>query len=507
MALPAFEIQETTPETLQEDIPINVSQVIGEEGRDGELADAMIEIPAFVEDDAVIISHDDAKPEDVAEAEAAVKLPITVDDGGIWNLTIGSSFDGPAELLPSAAESNVSDTENRDAIPAETDVTEGIPEGPYGKADVLDFGLPSPSNSPVHLEIKDTSPILEPAESAEPSVGVFNVDDASKGEDVRDIKNATEDPTSTSEVAPKIDTPSIAGALVYLWSPFEEISNKIIAEDDSNPTDLTLEEPIEKEAEGESVPVQTNAEPRHFGDKLADALLESDPISIIAASVLGGAAVLGTAAIIAHSSSGKSPSADNETHSKSTEEGLGEPAVSKQVNEELTVEPATQTAQSPVHGIVLPEADVKQDLEVANSAEAPVIVVSSPPASPIVGTSGGADERTAEVIEPTPGESTQKGAERESGEIFSHPVWNQSITPFLHFSLENTAGGLKKRPFLGPMADSRPVSSGNDTVSTKHQKNMMRAFWNVIFFGWLGGFGRILSGMFGKSKKAQRNAN
>lgn len=467
-----------------------MSGTIGEVDRDGELTDTMIiETPAFVEDDAVIISHDDAKPEDVAEAEAAVKLPSTVEDGGIWDIPIGTSFDGPFELLSSVAEPNISDTEGREAMP----------KGPYGKADLLDFGLPSPSDPPVQLEIKDTSPILEPAESLEPSVGVFNVDGAAKG---------TEDLTSTSETAPKIGTPSITGALVYFWSPFEEVSNKITAEDDPKSTDLSLDEPIEEKAEGESVPVQANAGPDHFVDKSASALSESDPtVSIIAASVIGGAAVLGAAAIIAHSSSGRSSSADNGIHSKSTEEDLGESTVSKQVNEEFIMEPAPQTTLSPVHGIVLPEADVKQALENANTAEAPVIVVSSPPASPIVGTSGGADERTAEVIEPTPGESAQKGAERESGEIFSHPVWNQSITPFLHFSLENTAGGLKKRPFLGPMADSRPVSSGNDTVSTKHQKNMMRAFWNVIFFGWLGGFGRILSGMFGKSKKAQRNAN
>lgn len=479
-----------------------MSGVTGEQDHDRELADTMIdETPASVEDDAVIISHDDAKPEDVAEAEAAVKLLSTVEDGGIWDIPVGTSFDGPTELLSSVAESNISDTEGREAIPAET-------EGPYGKADLLDFGLSSPSDSPVHLGIKDTSPIPELAESAELSVGVLNVDGVAKGVDARDITKATEDLTSTSEAVPKIDTPSITGALVYLWSPFEEISNKITAEDNSKSTGLTLEEPIEEKAEGESVPAQTNAESGHSVDKPAGALSESDTtVSIIAASVLGGAAVLGTAAIIAHSSSGKSSSADNGTHSKSTGEDLGEPMVLKQVNEEFIVEPAPQTALSPVHGIVLPEADVKQALENANTAEAPVIVVSSPPASPIVGTSGGADERTAEVIEPTPGESTQKGAERESGEIFSHPVWNQSITPFLHFSLENTAGGLKKRPFLGPMVESRPVSSGNDTVSTKHQKNMMRAFWNVIFFGWLGGFGRILSGMFGKSKKAQRNAN
>lgn len=288
------------------------------------------------------------------------------------------------------------------------------------------------------------------------------------------------------------------------------MSNKVIAEDESNSTGVTSEEPTEEKAEEEPIPDQTKVEPSLVADRSAGELLESNPTtSIITASVLGGAAVIGAAAaIVAHSSSGKlSPTAvDNKTSSKSIGEDVEEPMVSEQVNEEFIMEPAPQTAPSPVHGIVIPEADVKQALEDANTAEAPAIVVSSPPASPIVGISGEAEGRTAEVIEPTPGGSTQREAERESGEIFSHPVWNQSITPFLHFSLENTAGGLKKRPLLGSMAGSRPVSSGNDTVSTKHQKNMMRAFWNVIFFGWLGGFGRILSGMFGKSKKAQRNA-
>lgn len=513
MVLPEFEIQETVQDTLQEIIPVEISGVTEQKGRGEQLDDAKInETPTFVEDDAIIISHDDAKPEDVAEAEAAVKVTSPVQDRGIEDVAIVSFLDGPAELLLSCpAESNVEGQGfvGREDIPAETAVSGGIYQESYEKVDASDFGVPSLSDSHVHLGIKTTSSALEPVESAESSVGAFNIDGAAVDEDVRDITEAAEDLTSTSsEAVPKADSPSITGELAYLWSPFQEMSNKFTAENDSDSTGVTLEEPTEEKAEEESIPDQTKAEPCLFIDRSASELSEFDPTtSIITASVLGGAAVIGAAAIIAHSSSSKltSTAVDNKTRSKSIGEDFEEPMVSKQVNEESIMEPAPQTAPSPVHGIVVPEADVKQALEDANTTEAPAIVVSSPPTLPIVGTSREA-ERTAEVIEPTPGGSTQRGAERESGEIFSHPVWNQSITPFLHFSLENTASGLKKRPLLGSMAGSRPVSSGNDTVSTKHQKNMMRAFWNVIFFGWLGGFGRILSGMFGKSKKAQRNA-
>lgn len=487
----------------------------GGEGRGEELANAMIdETPTFVEDDAIIISHDDAKPEDVAEAEAAVKVPSSIQDRGTEGVAIVSFLDSPAELLLSCpTEPNVEGQEKdativvQEDIPAETAVSGGIFRGSYEKPDASEFGVLSLSDSHVHLGIEAISPTLEPVESAEPSVGAFNIDGAAVDEDVRDITEGLA--SVSSEAAPEADTPYIAGKLAYPWSPFQEMSNKVIVEDESNSTGVTSEEPTEEKAEEEPIPDQTKVEPSLFADRSTGELLESDPTtSIITASVLGGAAVIGAAAIVAYSSSGKlsSTAVDNKMSSKSIGEDFEEPTVSEQVNEGFIMEPAPQTAPSPVHGIVVPEADVKQALEDANTAEAPAIVVSSPPASPIVGISGEAEERTAEVIEPTPGGSTQREAERESGEIFSHPVWNQSITPFLHFSLENTAGGLKKRPLLGSMAGSRPVSSGNDTVSTKHQKNMMRAFWNVIFFGWLGGFGRILSGMFGKSKKAQRNA-
>lgn len=460
------------------------------------------------EGDTIIINHDDAKPEDVAEAEAAVKVSGPEDATD----TIGSFLDGSAESLPSSAIgiiSNFSDAKDlesdvlvmgREDAQAKAAVTEDIPPGSYDKAVALDLGVPSPPDSLVYLEIKDTIQVLELAGNDGPLVGAFSVDSTAQENTIE----ATEELTTTFKAASEADTPSIESELVYPRYPPEEISNKITAEDNSKSPDVTLKESTEEMTKEELAPVQPTVEPGLFVDKSASeiaALSDSGTASIITASVFGGAAVIGAAAaIIAHSSNDKPPSS-------AAAEEVGEPTVSMQVNEEFIMEPAPQTAQSPVHGIVIPEADVKQALEDKNTAKAPVIVVSSPPASPIVGTSGEVEERTVEVIGPTPGGSTQKEAERESGEIFSHPVWNQSITPFLHFSLENTVGGLKKRPLVSSMAGSRPVSSGNDTVSTKHQKNMMRAFWNVIFFGWLGGFGRILSGMFGKSKKAQRNAN
>lgn len=511
--LPAFEIEERVQEaTPKETVPVRVSEVAGVEEHDGELADPKVdEAPAYIEDDTVIVGHDDAKPEDVAQAEAAVKVSSPVEDVKIKDaaIAIGAFLDGPAESLPSPAtgvESNVSDSEDRESVKdqevvlAEAAVTEAISQESYDTVDVSDFGIPPPSDSPIHLEIKDINLVLEPAHSFEASLSAFNVDGAAQEEDVKDIIEAAEELT-TSEVAFETDIP-IKSELMYPRSPFKEMSNKITVEDDLEPPGVALEEPTEEMA---------NEESGFFVDKSAGeitTLLDSDlTASIITASVLGGAAVVGAAAIIAHSSNDKSSSSiavNNELRSKSIGEDVGEPTVSMQVNEEFIMELAPQTSPLLVHGVVIPEADVKQIVEDANTVEAPVIVVSSPPASPIVGTSEEAEERIVEVIGTTPGAWTQQEAERESGEIFSHPVWNQSITPFLHFSLENT---VKKRMLGGSMAGSRPVSSGNDTVSTKHQKNMMRAFWNVIFFGWLGGFGRILSGMFGKSKKAQRNAN
>lgn len=516
--LPTFEIEESAQEaTPKETVPVRVSEVVGEVEWDSELADPKVdEAPAYIEDDTVIISHDDAKPEDVAQAEAAVKLSSPVEVVKIED----AFLDGPAESPTTGVGSIVSDAEYRESdipvmdqedVPAETEaaVTEDISRGSRGVFDASDLGIPPPSDSSIHLETKGTNLVLEPVQSVEPSLSAFNVDGAAQEEDVKDKIEAAEELTTIPEATFEADIP-IAGELVYLRSPFEEMSNKITAEDDPKSPGVALEEPTEEMMNEESAPVPATIESDLFVDKSAGEITtqsDSDPTaSIITASILGGAAVIGAAAIIAHSSDGKpSPSTavDNELHSKSIGEDVKEPTVSTQVNEEFIMEPAPQIAPSLVHGVVVPEVDVKQALEDTNTVEAPVIVVSSPPASPIVGISEEAEERTVEVIRTTPGAWTQE-AERESGEIFSHPVWNQSITPFLHFSLENT---VKQRMLGASMAGSRPVSSGNDTVSTKHQKNMMRVFWNVIFFGWLGGFGRILSGMFGKSKKAQRNAN
>lgn len=522
MAPAVFEVQEETQEETpkeavlveeSEDAKSDKNDIVGElpilEATPTESKIVSEETPAFVEDDVVIISHDDAKLEDVAEAEAAVKVSSPVKDEELEDaaVAVGSFFDSPEMVaeplqspgsnevvteIPAEAESRVPNIEDQEDVPTEAvsvRATEDLSQGYFENVDASDFGVPS-SDSPVHLEIKDTGPVLESAERAEPPAAL-TVDGAVQEEAVGELT-----------AAPKADTPT-TGEL-YPQPSFEEISNEITAEGDSKSPDMTLEEPIE-ETKKELTSVQTKIEPGLFVDKSTGEITtptDSDPTaSIIAASVLGGATVIGgAAAIIAYSSKGKS-----------TEEHVKDSTSSKQVNEEYIIEPAPQTTPSLVHGKPIPAADVKQVVEDANTTEAPAIVVSSPPASPIVGTSKEADGRTAEVIEPTPdvdfGGSTQKADERESGEIFSHPVWNQSITPFLHYSLENTADGVRNRLLVGSMPNSRPVSSGNDTVSTKHQKNLMRAFWNFFLLGWLGGFGRILGGLFGKSKKAQRNAN
>lgn len=409
-----------------------------------------------------------------------------------------------------------------DQLSAESiDANVRLDEESYEKADASNFGVP-PFDSSAHLGVEDTELVLDSAGTTEPSVGAFSMDGATKEENVikeESIKGITED-VGEPTVAPGVGTPSVAGELMYLRFSYGGSSNQITVEDAFKSSDVVAEGDIKEETkgvelEGSFVPVETKVEPGLFVDKSTGEIIAptvSDPTtSIVAASALGGAALIcGATAIIAHPSSDKQSSSeavDNKTHTKSAEDAE-EPKVSKQVDE-LIIEPAPQTASSPVHGIVIPEGEAKQVVEDANTSDAPAIVVSAPPTSPTVGTSQEVEERTVEVIEPTPEVegSAVKTVERESGEIFSHPVWNQSITPFLHYSLENTPEGVRRRRLVGAMPGSRPVSSGNDTVSTKNQKHVMRAFWNVLFLGWLGGFGRLLGGMFGKSKKAQRPAN
>lgn len=244
-------------------------------------------------------------------------------------------------------------------------------------------------------------------------------------------------------------------------------------------------------------------EPGIFVDKSSGETIISDDsdsnAGLIAASVLaGGAALGGGAAIIALASKDK-PSSGTDTTAPI--DG-GKQGALAQDDEEVIIEPAPQAGSGPVHGIIIPESSVKQAVKDADTPVAPAIVISSPPTSPTVETHQDADDRTVELIKPTPGVSidtpTASTSEREAGEIFSHPVWNQSISPFLHYSLENTPEGVRQR-LAESNARSRPGSSGNDTLSTKHQRNVMQAFWNMMLFGWLGSLGGLFG--FGRQKK------
>ena len=169
---------------------------------------------------------------------------------------------------------------------------------------------------------------------------------------------------------------------------------------------------------------------------------------------------------------------------------------------EVILEPAPQNAPSSVHGLVAPEEQVLKTLKDAGASETPAIVVSAPP-NPATGSG------TAEVIQPSSSEvafnEVSANKARESGEIFAHPVWNQSVSPLLQYSLENTPEGVRKRRAPGAGGEvSRPTSSGADTVSTRHHRNIMNGFWHVVLFGWLRGFGRFFGGIFSKSKSRKQ---
>ena len=170
--------------------------------------------------------------------------------------------------------------------------------------------------------------------------------------------------------------------------------------------------------------------------------------------------------------------------------------------DEVILEPAPQNAPSSVHGLVAPEEQVLKALKHTEASETPAIVVSAPP-NPATGSG------TAEVIQPSSSEvafnEVSANKARESGEIFAHPVWNQSVSPLLQYSLENTPEGVRKRRAHGAGGEvSRPTSSGADTVSTRHHRNIMDGFWNVVLFGWLRGFGRFFGGIFSKSKSRKQ---
>lgn len=187
----------------------------------------------------------------------------------------------------------------------------------------------------------------------------------------------------------------------------------------------------------------------------------------------------------------------NETNAHQTPDGnkvtemVDESTAHRKPGEEIITEPAPQDAPSSVNGKVVPEARVPEVLaetQVGKEA-APTVVVSGPPAAE--GSSDAAASRTVEIVMPTP-----------AGEIFSHSVWNQSVSPLLQYSLEASPEGIRKRKVAGESTpQNRPTSSGSDIVSARAPRNIMHTFWRAFFFGWLGRVGHFFGGMFNRKKK------
>jgi hypothetical protein len=228
---------------------------------------------------------------------------------------------------------------------------------------------------------------------------------------------------------------------------------------------------------------------------------ESDKNDWIAPAAIAGAAALAGATVLAvHKSSDsdepKTAELVDETtlHKKVDDakltKAVDESTAHKTAGEELITEPAPQSAPSPVHGEVVPEAEVPKVLEASHASEAAVPTVVVSPSATEQGSGA------AKIVQPTPVAA--------AGEIFANSVWNHSVSPFLQYSLENTAEGIRKRHLATPQVDpqqQRPGSSGSDMVSTRTHRNLMHNFWQLFFFGWLGGVGRFFGGMFSKKRK------
>ncbi|KAA8895071.1 hypothetical protein FN846DRAFT_362438 [Sphaerosporella brunnea] len=234
---------------------------------------------------------------------------------------------------------------------------------------------------------------------------------------------------------------------------------------------------------------------------------ESDKKDWIAPAAIAGAAaaIAGAAAVAVHKSSDSedtpSPAPktaelvdETATHKKpdgsKVTEAVDESTAHKAVGEELITEPAPQPASS--IGEIVAEVEAPKVLAESQASEgaAPTVVVSPPVAEEDSKQQG----RTVEIVQPSP-----------AGEIFANSVWNQSVSPFLQYSLENSPEGIRKRQNaqLGtpPQDQPRPTSSGSDIVSARTHRNIMHNFWQLFFFGWLGGVGRFFSGVFSKKKK------
>lgn len=176
-------------------------------------------------------------------------------------------------------------------------------------------------------------------------------------------------------------------------------------------------------------------------------------------------------------------------------EMVDESTAHRKPGEEIITEPAPQDAPSPVSGKIVPETKAPEVLAEAHVGEeaAPTVVVSGPAAEG----SDSAAGRTVEIVKPTP-----------AGEIFSHSVWNESVSPFLQYSLEASPEGIRKRKVAGESApQNRPTSSGSDIVSARAPRNIMHTFWRAFFFGWLGRVGHFFGGMFSRKQKRNDSAS
>lgn len=232
-----------------------------------------------------------------------------------------------------------------------------------------------------------------------------------------------------------------------------------------------------------------------------DVLSSSDKTDfIVPAAVLAAGAAGAAVVVVGHVTHSETPvtaksegaALIDETGTHSTldrtkvTEFVDESTAHRKSDEEMITEPAPQTMPSPIHGEIVTEAEVPKLVEFNVSEEAPTVIVSSPTEEPI-----GQPGRTVEIVKPTP-----------PGEIFSHSVWNESVSPLLQYSLENLPEGIRKRRAPGDSSPQhRPTSSGSDIVSARTHRNIMHTFWQVFFFGWLGGVGRFFGGMFNRKKR------
>ncbi|PWW77871.1 hypothetical protein C7212DRAFT_350823 [Tuber magnatum] len=280
---------------------------------------------------------------------------------------------------------------------------------------------------------------------------------------VERFDDKTEADKHSSEKASSVAASSTVPKVGDIESPAVGVSVKSIpstAQEQALPVEVSFTSPAVPKELSDPPVSKMEIEPAHPVDKSAEEIIKP-----------AGAEVL-----------------DGSPLQASTIDIPGESAVSQPVGksvsdkgDEAIAEPVPQNVPSPVHGVAAPEEHIPKVLQDMESSETPAIVVSAPP-NPATGSSA------AEVIQPS------------SLEIaFDEASANKARES------ENTPEGVRRRRTPGPGGQvSRPTSSGTDTVSTRHHRNIMNGFWHVVLFGWLGGFGRFFGGIFSKSKSRKQ---